>query len=195
MSMLKIKKTMIFDICITSMLIALILVLNVILENVKVFQFSIQLFLIFYAIGIYKISNWLINVFFILIVPPLLFAFEQNAYIINAMQVFFEYFLVFYIFSILLLVRLISNLFINNKHYKLISYIIFVTSFSLLIILKYVLHCLASLTWWNKEPLASFAFNLSWLFTNLFLIPATIVVAFPIFQLFDHYNYQSQNKW
>lgn len=193
--MLKKNKTLVFDICITAIFIAIILVINFIFENIKFFSFSIQIFLIFYAIAIYKISNIIINIFFIIIVPLLLFAFEQNAYIINALQVFFEYFLVFYIFAILILAKYINSFFIRCKQYKLISYCIFISFFSLLIILKYILHCIASLTWWGKEPLAAFIFNLSWLFTNLFLIPISAIISFPIFNLFDHYQYQLNNKW
>lgn len=193
--MIKRTKIPIFDICITAIFIAVIFIFNFIFENIKIFNFSIQVFLIFYAIGIYKITNIILNIFFIIIIPPLLFAFEQNAYIINLLQVFFEYFLVFYIFAIFILAKYISSLFLNNQKYQLISFVIFISFFALLIIFKYILHCIASLTWWNKAPLASFIFNLPWLLTNLLLIPIVSIVSFPIFKLFNHYQNQIKNKW
>ncbi|MBD5423175.1 MAG: hypothetical protein HDR43_01630 [Mycoplasma sp.] len=189
------KSNLIFSICVASILLAIIIVLDFSLENVKIFHYSIQVFLIFYAIGIYKINNILVNIFFFLVVPPILFALEIGPWIINPLQTFFEYFLVFYIFSFIYLSRFISNIFIKNKHYQLISYLIFIISFSIMICIKYLLHSLASLTWWGKDPWAALVYNVPWLLTNLLTIPIAISTTFPIFKLFYRYENDYKNKW
>lgn len=191
-----IKKNIIISICESGVLIALILITNYVFDLFKVWNWSIQVFLIIYAIGIYKIPNIVVNIFFLFVVPPLLFAMENGIWAINASQVFFEYFLVFYVFSLLYISKIISNLFKNKKNFKIIDYFIFIISFSILIIIKYFLHSIASLLWWNsKNYLASLIYNSSWLATNSLTILISIFVVFPIFELFEKINLEQKNKW
>lgn len=191
-----IKKNIIISICESGILIAIILLTNYVFDLFKVWNWSIQVFLIIYAIGIYKIPNIVVNIFFLLIVPPLLFAMENGVWAINAGQVFFEYFLVFYVFSLLYISQIISNLFKNKKNFKMIDCCIFVISFSILIIIKYFLHSIASLLWWDsKNYLASLIYNSSWLATNSLTIIISIFIVFPIFKLFEKIDLEQKNKW
>ncbi|WP_022935357.1 hypothetical protein ACJA28_00175 [Mesomycoplasma moatsii] len=186
----------IISICIAGIFLSLILITNFIFDLFKVWAYSIQVFLIIYAIGIYKIKNLFVNVFFLLITPLILFFIENSAYVINGMQVFFEYFLTFYIFSLLYLLRW-SNIFLKNKkNYQSIQIILFIVFFILLIFLKFFMHSLASMFWFGKNNFgAALIYNLLWLATNSLTIPILIIIIFPIFKLFDTLNKNQENKW
>ncbi len=187
-------KSLIFSISIASILLALIIVFDFFLENIKIFNFSIQVFLIFYAMGILWIKNWQVNIFFFLSCPIILFFIEQNPYIINGIQVIFEYFLVFYIFGLFYLLKMLfAKIDIRNSKNKFFINLIFIIMFTLLIFFKYFLHSLASLTWWGKDIDSAFIFNAPWLLVNLINIPILIVIIYPISLLFYQYNYD--NSW
>ena len=190
-----IKNNAIFSICIAGIFLALIILLNFVFDLFKVWSWSIQMFLVIYAIGIYKIKNIIVNICFLLVTPPLLFAMENNVYAINGIQLFFEYFLVFYIFALLYISRCISNLFKKKNHYLIIDSFIFVVSFSLLIILKYFLHSIASYTWWSTPFWGSLVFNAPWLATNALTIPVAILICPFVFKLFKKSELENKNKW
>lgn len=180
-----------------AILMALIIVLDFSLEYIKIFNYSIQVFLIFYAIGILWIKNWQINIFFFISCPIILFFIEQNPYIINWIQVIYEYFLVFYIFGLFYILKIIfANTEVkNNNKNKLLINICFITLFTILIFLKYVLHSIASLTWWGKHFVAAFLFNVPWLVVNLINIPILISIIYPISWLIYHYQINQNNYW
>ena len=186
------------SIAIAGVMLAFILILQFAFEDVKVFGgWGIQIFLIIYAISIWKIKNIVVNIMFVIITPPLLFVLERGAWVINGMQVFFEYFLVYYIFIILYIPRYICHKFsghFKNK-YILFESIIFLISFSILIVVKFLLHSVASLTWWDTPWWGSLVYNSTWLATNILLVPIAALIVFPIFKLFDKFNSGYQNKW
>ncbi len=189
------SKDIIISITISGIFLALIIVTNFIFDLFKVWNWSIQVSLIIYAIGIYKIKNIFINIFFILITPLILFFIENGPWIINWIQVFFEYFLVYYVFSFLFISRKISNLFIKNKHYFIYDNFIFLISFTLLIFIKFFLHVFATMTWWNNNFIGSLTFNVPWLVTNLLTIPIASILIIPAFKLFRMLYDNQFNKW
>lgn len=186
----------IISICIAGIFLSLILITNFIFDLFKVWVYSIQVFLIIYAIGIYKIKNLFVSIFFLLITPLMLFFAENGAYVINGMQVFFEYFLTFYIFSLLYLLRWINIFWKNKENCQSIQIISFIVFFTLLIFLKFFMHSLASMFWFGKNNFgAALIYNLPWLATNSLTIPILIVVIFPVFKLFDTLSKNQENKW
>lgn len=190
------KTNVISSICIAGIFLAFILILNFVFDLFKVWTWSIQMFLVVYALGIYKIKNLIVNFFFLLIVPPLLFVTESGAYVINGTQVFIEYFLVFYIFCLLYLSSFIACLFKNKKIFKIIDIFIFTISFIIILIIKFLLHSLASLVWWgSKDFVAALAFNSMWLAANTFTIPIAIAISPIVFKLFDKVELDTKNKW
>ena len=182
------NNSIIHSMTIASLLMALIIIFDFLLENIKIFNYSIQVFLIFYAIGILWIKNSQINILFFI---------EQNPYIINWIQVIYEYFLVFYIFGLFYIFKILfANIDIknNNKNKSLVN-ICFIILFTILIFLKYVLHSLASLTWWGKHFVPAFLFNIPWLIVNLINIPILISIIYPISWLIYYYEIKQENYW
>lgn len=191
------NNSIIHSMTIASLLMALIIIFDFLLENIKIFNYSIQVFLIFYAIGILWIKNWQINILFFIFCPIILFFIEQNPYIINWIQVIYEYFLVFYIFGLFYIFKILfANIDIknNNKNKSLVN-ICFIILFTILIVLKYVLHSLASLTWWGKHFVPAFLFNIPWLIVNLINIPILISIIYPISWLIYYYEIKQENYW
>lgn len=177
----------------------MILLFQFAFENVKVFGgWGIQLFLIIYAIGIYKINNLIVNIFFLLITPIALFFLENGIYSINFIQTFFEYFLVYYIFFILIFAQklfIYLNKKFNFKHLILIDTIFFITIFFILIVIKYFFHSLASLTWWDLPFWSALSFNSLWFATNILLIPILVIITPFVFKLFYRIYQDNKNRW
>ncbi len=189
------SRNLIPSITIAAVFLSLIIIFDFVFDLFKVWIYSIQVFLVIYAIGIYKIQNYMVNILFLLVVPPILFGIENGAWVINGWQVFFEYFLVFYIFAFLYFSRFINTRF-NKKNNKYIDYWIFIISFIFLLVVKYFLHSLASMFWWGKNNFnACLIYNGPWIATNSICVPIAIIVALPIFKLFDKYNDNEKLKW
>ncbi len=185
----------IYSITLASILMSLIIIFDYFLEFIKIFNYSIQVFLIFYAIGILWIKNWQINIFFFISCPIILFFIEQNPYIINWFQMIYEYFLVFYIFGLFYILKIIfANIELKDKNKFLIN-VCFIIMFTILIFLKYILHSFASLTWWGKHFVAAFLFNIPWLVTNLINVAILIAIIHPISWLIYHYQNNQENYW
>ncbi len=185
----------IYSITLASILMSLIIIFDYFLEFIKIFNYSIQVFLIFYAIGILWIKNWQINIFFFISCPIILFFIEQNPYIINWFQMIYEYFLVFYIFGLFYILKIIfANIELKDKNMFLIN-VCFIIMFTILIFLKYILHSFASLTWWGKHFVAAFLFNIPWLVTNLINVAILIAIIHPISWLIYHYQNNQENYW
>lgn len=185
----------IYSIILASILMSLIIIFDYFLEFIKIFNYSIQVFLIFYAIGILWIKNWQINIFFFISCPIILFFIEQNPYIINWFQMIYEYFLVFYIFGLFYILKIIfANIELKDKNKFLIN-VCFIIMFTILIFLKYILHSFASLTWWGKHFVAAFLFNIPWLVTNLINVAILIAIIHPISWLIYHYQNNQENYW
>lgn len=192
------KNDIVMSIAIAGMMLAFILILQFAFENVKIFGgWGIQIFLIVYAISIWKIKNIIVNIIFMIITPPLLFVLEQGVWAVNGLQVFFEYFLVYYIFALLYIPRYVCYKLkakFKNK-YLLFESIIFIISFTILIIIKFLLHSIASLTWWDTPWWSALVYNSTWLATNILLVPIASLIVYPIFKLFDKFNVNYENKW
>lgn len=185
----------IYSIILASILMSLIIIFDYFLEFIKIFNYSIQVFLIFYAIGILWIKNWQINIFFFISCPIILFFIEQNPYIINWFQMIYEYFLVFYIFGLFYILKIIFvNIELKDKNKFLIN-VCFIIMFTILIFLKYILHSFASLTWWGKHFVAAFLFNIPWLVTNLINVAILIAIIYPISWLIYYYQNNQENYW
>ncbi len=185
----------IYSMILASILMSLIIIFDYFLEFIKIFNYSIQVFLIFYAIGILWIKNWQINIFFFISCPIILFFIEQNPYIINWFQMIYEYFLVFYIFGLFYILKIIFvNIELKDKNKFLIN-VCFIIMFTILIFLKYILHSFASLTWWGKHFVAAFLFNIPWLVTNLINVAILIAIIHPISWLIYHYQNNQENYW
>ncbi len=185
----------IYSMILASILMSLIIIFDYFLEFIKIFNYSIQVFLIFYAIGILWIKNWQINIFFFISCPIILFFIEQNPYIINWFQMIYEYFLVFYIFGLFYILKIIfANIELKDKNKFLIN-VCFIIMFTILIFLKYILHSFASLTWWGKHFVAAFLFNIPWLVTNLINVAILIAIIHPISWLIYHYQNNQENYW
>lgn len=185
----------IYSMILASILMSLIIIFDYFLEFIKIFNYSIQVFLIFYAIGILWIKNWQINIFFFISCPIILFFIEQNPYIINWFQMIYEYFLVFYIFGLFYILKIIFvNIELKDKNKFLIN-VCFIIMFTILIFLKYILHSFASLTWWGKHVVAAFLFNIPWLVTNLINVAILIAIIHPISWLIYHYQNNQENYW
>lgn len=193
------QRDIIASICISGVLLAIILLFQFAFENVKVFGgWGIQIFLIIYAFGIYKINNLIVNIFFLLITPVILFFLENGIYSINFIQTFFEYFLVYYVFFILIVVQklfIYLNRKFNFKYSTLIDTVFFITTFFILIVIKYFLHAIASLTWWDLSFWSALSFNSLWFATNILLIPISVIVAPLVFRLFYKVFQDNMNKW
>lgn len=191
------NNSIIHSMTIAAILMALIIIFDFLLENIKIFNYSIQVFLIFYAVGILWIKNWQINIFFFISCPIILFFIEQNPYIINWIQVIYEYFLVFYIFGLFYILKIVFAHIKTNDISKIKSLIniCFIILFIILIFLKYILHSIASLTWWGKHFVPAFLFNVPWLIVNLINIPILISIIYPISWLIYHYQIKQENYW
>ena len=200
------KKDIIPSITITGIFLAIIIVLNYIFDLFKGFGgYSIQVFLVFYAIGIYKIKNIIASLFLLIIAPIILFFLEQGPWIKNFFQVFIEYFLVFYIFGLLYITRIItwkveskqSQLSIK-KTWITIDFILFAISYIVLICIKFLIHSAASYFFWleSKSWIAALSYNLLGVLVNGFMtVPLLIIVAPLILYFFDKYNFLNKNKF
>lgn len=186
---------LLFSICISGIFIALILLLNYVFDLFKVWNWSIQMFLVVYAIGIYKIKNIVVNLFFFFIVPLLLFLLENGAYVINGMQVFFEYFLAFYIFAFLYLSIYIAKVVKLKTNKKIYDYLVFTSSYIILLIVKFFMHSLASYFWWDTAFWPAMIYNGPWLATNCLTIIVVLIIEIPIFKLFEKSYLEQKNKW
>lgn len=191
----KINSFLLISITVAGIFCSLILVFNFIFDLFKIWNWSLQFFLIIYAIGIYKIKNFIVNLFFLIIIPILIFMFENDPYIINPLQTFYEYFLVFYIFAFLYFSNCFSFLFRNSKKFFLIDLIIFIISYFILITIKFLLHSIASLTWFNVSFNGAIIYNLSWYFTNLLTVPIAISISPFSFMLFKKTNINNLNRY
>ncbi len=105
----------------------------------------------------------------------------------------YEYFLVFYIFGLFYILKIIFvNIELKDKNKFLIN-VCFIIMFTILIFLKYILHSFASLTWWGKHFVAAFLFNIPWLVTNLINVAILIAIIHPISWLIYHYQNNQEN--
>lgn len=172
------KNNYVYQIVLTSLFISLSILLKYLSGFIHIFNgYSIDLEIIAYVYGIIILSFKMKLIF--LIITPLLWWFIMPGYSITPIQVFVEYFLVYYIYVFLL----ILDLFNFNSKKKFIFWsllLIIVITF-----IKLIIHTIAGAIWWtNNDYLYSFIFNLEIIFGNLSINIVLIILTFsPILEI------------
>lgn len=195
---INISSSLISSIAISGLFLSLILILNFTFDLFKAFGgFSIQMFLVVYALGIYIIKNKLVNIFFFLSVPPILFALENGPYIKTAMQVLLEYFIVFYVFGLFFLCPYLNKI-INKKDNKFLETLLITFFYIICITIKFILHSIASYVYWleSKSWTAALVFNAIGSLANSSLTIPFLIIATPtVLFVSNRFNGNVQNKY
>lgn len=185
-----------FSIALAGIFLALIIVLNFVFDLFKGFGgFSIQMFLVVFALGIYLIPNIVTSICFLILTPLILFLLENNIYAISPMQVFLEYFLVFYCFILMLIPRFLNKkINFNNKKRIEISLILFF--YVICIMIKFFLHTIASVAYWNLNWIVSLSYNALGSLLNSTITIFFLLFALPIVLPLNSDNLKKTlNKW
>lgn len=158
----KFEKKIIYNITLSSILMSISILFKCFSQLIPIFQgYSLELEIIPYVYGIICIKDLKIKSIFI-ILCPILWWILFPGYSINATQIFIEHFLVYYIYSSLMIVNLIK-ISSKSKYIYLFFLIMFLTT-----ILKLFIHVIAGIIWWtNGNLLLSIIINLQIIFGNL----------------------------
>lgn len=193
-----ISSSLISSIAISGLFLSLILILNFAFDLFKAFGgFSIQMFLVVYALGIYIIKNKIVGIFFFISVPPILFGLENGPYIKTVMQVLLEYFIVFYVFGLFFIAPYLNKI-INKQNNRFIESLIITIFYVVCIIIKFILHSIASYVYWleNASWTAALVFNAIGSLANSSLtIPFLVIASPPILYLSNKFNDNIKNKY
>lgn len=190
------KYNIVFSVALSGVLLAIIIILNFAFDLFKGFGgFSIQMFLVVFALGLYIIPNCFISFCFLVVTPFVLFALEDGAYVVNPMQVFIEYFFVFYVFFIMYFARIINSK-ANKKKYKYIELFLICFFYIICIIFKFLLHSVASHFYWNVPWIGALTYNALGSLANSSITLFFLVLSTPvILMLKEQYARNSFNKW
>lgn len=186
------------SISLAGIFLALVLILNFVFSPIKIpwsGGYSIQMFLVVYCFGVYVIQNKIVAICFYIIVPPVLFFTKTEPYIVELMQVFIEYFLVFYIFGIFLILPCIKKSKIFEKN-RILEITIFVLVYIICIIVKFLLHTLASHIYWKLPWSAAFIANALSVLSNASITIPFLLISNPIvFLISNKFNNLSKIKY
>lgn len=199
----KLKENVLFSISIAGILLSLIIVLNFAFDLFSGFGgFSIQMFLVVYALGIYLIPNLFVSFSFLFITPAILFALEGDPYIINPMQVFIEYFLVFYSFILMWFARFINKKIVTKSiiksNTKRISFEIalIVFFYILCIVIKFLYHSVASYLYWGVPWIGALSYNALGSLANSSITIPFLIISLPSFIYLKNKHYlDNLSKW
>lgn len=151
----------IYYISLSALLISISIIFKYISQLIPIFNgYSLDLEIIPFVYGIISLKDYKFKIFF-LIICPVLWWFIFPGYIINVLQVFVEYFLVFYIYILLWFVDFVNPS--NKKLYIIMFFILLIT----LTFIRMIIHMIAGIIWWtNNNIFLSFIINLEIIFGN-----------------------------
>lgn len=129
---------LLLSIIVTGTLLAIIYTLNFAFDAFKVFGgYSIQVFLIFYSLGLYLIEDKKAVVFFWLGTPIILLSLGFT--LVHPIQFALDYLISFYFFGIFIFMRHL-NCIINKKNNKKVTLILLLITYIIALFMKFVAH-------------------------------------------------------
>ena len=163
--------------------LALIIALNFAFDAIPKFigDFHIQMFLVIYALGIHMIPEKGISLAFMLALPPILFWLEPDAWNVAGLQIFLDYFVVFYGFGLCYLVSPLTKWTtkkLNPTTQKVVEIVWLTLFYSIALTLKFLVHlAVGAIYFTDGDWIASLSVNAFWLANAVLTIPVLIMVA------------------
>ncbi len=180
-----IKNTPVYNICLTAILMGLTLS-SYYLTNMLPIGYigSFNIHLLFYIFGIVLLKEKSFRIFFFFSIP-FLSIFNTNILAINPIQVFVEYFLVYYCFFILLFFETIFK-----KDNKRLNYLFLVIAILISFSFKIAIHVISGVIWWGAGNLyTSLLINLRMLLLDFIIIIPVALLLVPILNSFKVSNF------
>ncbi len=169
------KNKLIFkDISLAGIFLGFVWLLNILSSFFPIFfGYSLNIYIVFFTIGLIIFKNYYIKIIFFTIAPFILIM-TPNIYFINITQFFIEYWLGVWCFFPFLFGKCILK---KNRNSK-IRNIYFSILFILCWILKLIIHTIAGFFWWtNNDWVSSLLINLPIIISNVSItIPVFIII-------------------